>query len=407
MKHKLFSLAAAWLLMLLAMPAHAQGIQFVQGSFDDAMAEARKANRPLFVDIWATWCGPCKRLGREIFPQQKVGDYFNPRFVCYQLQTDPKDTVALRRAREVMEQYQVTALPTLLWIAPNGELMHYCTGFCSADELISRAQTALDPEKRVGTALAKWQQGDRSLKVGYQYFAANSTKQDEADKWYLALSPEEQCDSDMCMFLTFTVPLSPTSAIVKHVAANWDSQYKDLNDADSWRLLVYNKVIDDVQRAERDAQADSIINSWKAYPQTFIDEACQMGNVLRLLALPDFAKANDAITRLHDAYGSKCMRRILFSYTELTQAGKMTPADAHPQLKEWTLDYLKGLEQKPQGEDPTGKNYHAFSAALTGLQLSVVLADKAEAQRYAKAAKDALSDDATKQFIDGILNVLK
>ena len=50
-------------------------------SFEEALQKAKQENKLIFVDLYTTWCGPCKKMAAETFPQQAVGDYFNKNFV--------------------------------------------------------------------------------------------------------------------------------------------------------------------------------------------------------------------------------------------------------------------------------------------------------------------------------------
>lgn len=58
------------------------GTNFRDLSFDEGLAAARAEGKLLFVDCYTTWCGPCKNMTNNVFPQKAAGDYFNPRFVC-------------------------------------------------------------------------------------------------------------------------------------------------------------------------------------------------------------------------------------------------------------------------------------------------------------------------------------
>jgi len=35
-------------------------ITFEHGTLDEALTKAKQAKKPLFVDVYAVWCGPCK-----------------------------------------------------------------------------------------------------------------------------------------------------------------------------------------------------------------------------------------------------------------------------------------------------------------------------------------------------------
>ena len=49
----------------------AQGIEFEKGTFAEVLAKARKENKMVFMDCYTTWCGPCKKLEKAVFPQKK------------------------------------------------------------------------------------------------------------------------------------------------------------------------------------------------------------------------------------------------------------------------------------------------------------------------------------------------
>lgn len=57
-----------------------KGIQFYRGSWEEALALAKSENKLIFLDVYATWCGPCKKLKKYVFSSEKAGNYFNSKF---------------------------------------------------------------------------------------------------------------------------------------------------------------------------------------------------------------------------------------------------------------------------------------------------------------------------------------
>ncbi len=99
-------------------------------SFDQAILQAKKSGKPIFVDAFADWCGWCHKLDQEV--------YSNARFVRYMdryvpLKVDVEDGGT---GTQFAEKYAITGLPTLLVTDPNGTVTNRIGGFMEADELI-------------------------------------------------------------------------------------------------------------------------------------------------------------------------------------------------------------------------------------------------------------------------------
>lgn len=59
----------------------AQGVGFKSISLKEALEQAKAQGKMVFVDCYTTWCGPCKMMAEQVFPQKAAGDFFNARFV--------------------------------------------------------------------------------------------------------------------------------------------------------------------------------------------------------------------------------------------------------------------------------------------------------------------------------------
>jgi len=111
------------------------GIQFHRGTWEDALHLAKKENKLIFLDVYATWCGPCKKLKKTTFSDKEVGNLFNKTFINVSLDAEQGDGVVLA------QKYQIEAYPTLLFIDADGNAVKGESGYHNANELIELAQS--------------------------------------------------------------------------------------------------------------------------------------------------------------------------------------------------------------------------------------------------------------------------
>ncbi|SDK82287.1 Thioredoxin-related protein [Pedobacter sp. ok626] len=155
------------ILILLFIPflgsAQDKGTHFEHGlSWQQVKEKAKKENKYLLVDCFTTWCGPCKYMSSNIFPQEKVGDFFNKNFVNVKVQFDKTkdDNEEVKSwyadADLINKEFKIRAYPTFLIFSPQGELVHRIVGGGEADAFIAKAKKALNPETQYYTMLKKY-----------------------------------------------------------------------------------------------------------------------------------------------------------------------------------------------------------------------------------------------------------
>ncbi len=79
---------------------------------DNFESEVLKATGPVFVDFWATWCGPCRMVAPHV---EKLSEEFAGRLKVCKLDVD--------EAPEVAASYGVSSIPTLA-VFKNGEIVN-------------------------------------------------------------------------------------------------------------------------------------------------------------------------------------------------------------------------------------------------------------------------------------------
>lgn len=85
--------------------------------------EVLRSDKPVIVDFFATWCGPCQMLSPII--SEIATEYKNKIKVC-KVNVDENQDLAMK--------YQIASIPTLM-IFKNGNLAKTCVGFTSKNEL--------------------------------------------------------------------------------------------------------------------------------------------------------------------------------------------------------------------------------------------------------------------------------
>jgi len=140
----------------LFLVAEDTGVNFVHGlSWEQVKAKAKAENKYIFVDCFATWCGPCKYMNEKIFSKKEIGEFINSKFISVAIQFDqtPEDRKEIKDwykdAKKFEREFSINSFPTYLFFSPDGHVVHRITGSTKDDSLfISQVNDALKPEKQ-------------------------------------------------------------------------------------------------------------------------------------------------------------------------------------------------------------------------------------------------------------------
>lgn len=151
---------------------HAQGIQFAEGSWKEILAEAGRQNKIVFVDAYTTWCGPCKMMDRNTFPNKEVGEFFNANFINAKIDMEKGEGPA------IAQEYGVRAYPSFLFVDSDGALVHRSLGYQEASAFLVTGKAAADPERRMSSLNARYAAGDRSPEFLLKYTESRAAMMD-------------------------------------------------------------------------------------------------------------------------------------------------------------------------------------------------------------------------------------
>ena len=122
-------------------------INFYKGTYKQALEEAKKQNKLIFIDAFASWCGPCRLLSKNTFTDKNVGQYFNEHFINLSIDMEKGEGPMLA------SKYKVTHFPTLIITDDGGTRITFTVGYILPDDMLGFGKYGV--QKAPGSQMAK------------------------------------------------------------------------------------------------------------------------------------------------------------------------------------------------------------------------------------------------------------
>lgn len=155
------------LILSISVNAQDHHITFLkQPKWGKVLKMAKKQNKPIFVDAYTTWCGPCKMMDRDVFTNKEVADYFNENFINVKMDMEKGE------GNQLKLDWKVKAFPTLLYFNTEGEIVHRVVGAFGVEEFMNYSKMALDEDKMAVNLQKRYDAGERDGAFMYDYLVS-------------------------------------------------------------------------------------------------------------------------------------------------------------------------------------------------------------------------------------------
>ena len=138
---KVISLSSLILVMFFMVarcaPGGDRGIHFYDKSWQEVVNKAKTEHKLIFLDIYASWCGPCKMLRSETFADKDVAAFFNANFVNTSFDGEVGDGIMLAK------KYKINGYPALFVIDEDGNVIKFSLGYVTPEQLLGFGKRAL------------------------------------------------------------------------------------------------------------------------------------------------------------------------------------------------------------------------------------------------------------------------
>lgn len=144
------------LLFVIQLTLNAQ-VEFIEVETPEQMKAVQKRASDqmlmMFVDVYATWCGPCKMMDREVYTDPSVADYMNAHYVSVRMNGE-SDYGRIYASKQQLEGY-----PSMFIFSDDGERVSNIVGFTPAEELVGTLKSVTEGFSKVKSYRASYRNG--------------------------------------------------------------------------------------------------------------------------------------------------------------------------------------------------------------------------------------------------------
>lgn len=372
-------------------------INFEQGTWKEVVAKAQQQNKPIFVDFYAVWCGPCKFMTKNVFTDPEVGEYYNTNFLSYKIDAEKEEL-------DLVASSKIDAYPSLFFFDPKGSLITKNVGALQAKEFkkfgegVIANMKALENLPKLKASYDK-NPNDAQATSAYLTLLMQAQRYTEAEpiaKKYLAQVPDADLVKEMPWSLIQQFVKSTESREYKYVVAN--------------QKVFFEKYGQDFQRYLLSLVNDKINEAIKTKNTNILAEA---KNIYHAVAsMNDAGKPKEYFETEIDLHYYKSIQQADGYFKAASIWIEKYQSDNFQELFEKAMTVAENSNDKAHLERAKSwveKLLTINQDALAYVAYAVVwekIGNKEEAKKNAKIASEKNTDAELKGFIDGMLQRL-
>lgn len=297
------------LFLFVVVNINAQGINFFDGSYEDAQKLAKKENKAIFVDVYTSWCGPCKRMAKEVFTNKQVGDFFNRSFVSLKLDAEKQ------KDNTFFKSYQASSFPSYFWLNSDGELLHTAGSYMQPEAFIALAKEAMNSDflGKSKELKKRWDAGERTVEIlkEYVYEVVGKTTPDKVNGLVIEFldskNENELRSKEIYPVVVGMVSRGLNDSKYCKLALENADVYKNYSDDNNYWENMYRAIVRSgaICRTQGDAAYEQHLTILNSINSPYVSMYKELLNVEDLIFKGDFNQAIPQIIPIIQKYGKE------------------------------------------------------------------------------------------------------
>jgi thioredoxin-related protein len=108
--------------------------------YNEGIAEAKKSNKKILLDVYTDWCKWCKKLDVEVYENDKVAAYLKKYYVLIKVNGEGSEKLKFKDNEISETQFTgamgVTGYPTMFFLDSKGDQIDKLASFVTADKFL-------------------------------------------------------------------------------------------------------------------------------------------------------------------------------------------------------------------------------------------------------------------------------
>ena len=113
-------------------------VMFENDNYDEVLAASKAQKKPIFMDVYTTWCGWCRQLDNTTYRDPQVIKYLNDNFIPLKIDAEQG------RGSDIARKYGVDSYPRMIFMNSTGQVFLIIKGYKDAHNFLKIATKALE-----------------------------------------------------------------------------------------------------------------------------------------------------------------------------------------------------------------------------------------------------------------------